>query len=585
MKLIFILLFSFSAFAQKQQSIARIWNDHLLDCVRGDYARPTVTARNLYHFSVLAFDSWALYSKDQKNLYIDYKASSEKVEEARHETISYAVFNFLKDRYKNAPKWAAMSLRLRSQMTAFGYNPDLEFDAAWYDLRFENKLSPAQNGLMISKMLSDKVTYDGSRELENYVTDPLRYPLINPPLIVKLQGVQDLVDVNLWQPLALDMMIDQSGFPLPGKVSAPLTLHWGQLPPFAMTLKDRSPSKKGVYFDPGPPPAYGGERHDEYVSSMVQVIEFSSWLDPRDEKVIDISPLSLGKKMNPFTNEAYRENVVKRGDYVRVLAEFWADGPNSETPPGHWNKLANDVTDHSQFKRKWLGQGNELSPLEWDVKMYLTLNGALYDASIAAWGLKGYYQGSRPISAIRYLAEKKELPIVPGLIEEITDQDTIPGGRFFHLIGHEGELAVRSWLGSPKDPKNQFKGVGWILGTTWLPYQRPTFVTPPFPGFISGHSTFSRAAAEVMTAITGSSYFPGGLATYRAPKNEYLVFEDGPSETVELQWATYQDAADQSGISRIYGGIHGYIDDRPGRKIGAMIGKRAVAKVNELVTE
>ena len=74
----------------------------------------------------------------------------------------------------------------------------------------------------------------------------------------------------------------------------------------------------------------------------------------------------------------------------------------------------------------------------------------------------------------------------------------------------EGEIAVRSWLGAPADPVNAYRGVGWILASDWLPYQRPSFVTPPFPGFISGHSTFSRAAAEVMTAITGSRFFPGG---------------------------------------------------------------------------
>ena len=76
------------------------------------------------------------------------------------------------------------------------------------------------------------------------------------------------------------------------------------------------------------------------------------------------------------------------------------------------------------------------------------------------------------------------------------------------------------------------------------------FVTPPFPGYTSGHSSFSRAAAEVLAAVTGSPFFPGGLAAFVAAKNTFLTVETGPSATVELQWATYDDAADQAGLSR-----------------------------------
>ncbi|HEY5565055.1 MAG TPA: T9SS type A sorting domain-containing protein, partial [Rhodothermia bacterium] len=109
----------------------------------------------------------------------------------------------------------------------------------------------------------------------------------------------------------------------------------------------------------------------------------------------------------------------------------------------------------------------------------------------------------------------------------------------------------------------------------WWPYQRPTFITPPFAGYISGHSTFSRAAAEVLTLLTGDPYFPGGLAEFQAPKNEFLVFEDGPSVDVTLQWAMYRDASDQSSLSRIWGGIHPPADDIPGRILGAEIGTEA----------
>src|SRR4029077_16509757 len=112
----------------------------------------------------------------------------------------------------------------------------------------------------------------------------------------------------------------------------------------------------------------------------------------------------------------------------------------------------------------------------------------------------------------------------------------------------------------------------------WIPYQRRTFVTPAFPGFTSGHSTFSRAAAEVLAALTGSASFPGGLGEFVAPAGAYLVFEDGPSVEVRLQWATYFDAADQAGQSRVYGGIHLPADDFTGRITGSQIGIAAYDK-------
>ena len=116
------------------------------------------------------------------------------------------------------------------------------------------------------------------------------------------------------------------------------------------------------------------------------------------------------------------------------------------------------------------------------------------------------------------------------------------------------------------------------LAETWVPYQKSTFVTPAFPGFTSGHSTFSRAAAEVLTRVTGSPYFPGGLGTFAARRNEYLTFELGPSEDVVMQWATYYDAADEAGLSRLFGGIHPRADDLNGRITGSQVGIQAFEK-------
>jgi hypothetical protein len=138
-------------------------------------------------------------------------------------------------------------------------------------------------------------------------------------------------------------------------------------------------------------------------------------------------------------------------------------------------------------------------------------------------------------------------------------------------------VAVLSWRGAGDltDPGSQVAGVGWILGQMWWPYQRPTFVTPPFGGYTSGHSAYSRAAARVMERLTGTKYFPGGLGEFTAQRNQYLVFEDGPSTDVVLQFATYFDASDQSSLSRIWGGIHPPFDDIPSRWIGDRTGPQA----------
>jgi hypothetical protein len=375
-----------------------------------------------------------------------------------------------------------------------------------------------------------------------------------------------------------------------------------------------------VFHDPGPPPLIGTSTEDYYKWGFEMAAVWSSHLDPNDGVMIDISPGALGNStlphpgdyetfynflsggdsgsghlVNPFTGLTYTPQIVPRGDYARVLAEFWADGPASETPPGHWFTIANYVSDHPQTVKRLGGDGPVLGDLEWDVKVYFTLGAAMQDVAVSAWGVKGWYDYVRPISAIRYmcgLGQSSELGgssgapyhphgvrLYPGKIEVVTSETTAPGGRHAHLAGDEGKIALYAWRGPNyvSDPDVDVAGVGWILAEDWLPYQRPTFVTPPFADYVSGHSTFSRAAAEVLALLTGSNYFPGGMGEFFCPKNEFLVFEEGPSVDITLQWATYQDASDQTSLSRIWGGIHPPQDDLPGRVMGYQIGRNAFA--------
>jgi hypothetical protein len=171
---------------------------------------------------------------------------------------------------------------------------------------------------------------------------------------------------------------------------------------------------------------------------------------------------------------------------------------------------------------------------------------------------------------------------VPGLIEIVTKETIQPGQRHERLARYVGQVAVRAWLGEPGDRTRESTGVAWIRAVDWIPYQRRTFVTPAFPGFISGHSTFSRAGAEVLTSLTGSPFFPGGFAEFVAPASTFLTFEKGPTHEVRLQWAAYADASDEAGQSRLWGGIHIEPDDLVGRRIGARIGRAAVLRATKL---
>ena len=106
------------------------------------------------------------------------------------------------------------------------------------------------------------------------------------------------------------------------------------------------------------------------------------------------------------------------------------------------------------------------------------------------------------------------LPLIDGYIELVLAGDPLAGEDGEHL----NKIKLKAWRGPTyiADPDTDLAGVGWILAENWWPYQQPTFVTPPFAGYISGHSTFSRAAAEVLTLLTGNPFFPGGLGEFRA---------------------------------------------------------------------
>lgn len=569
------------------KSIARRWNEQILGAIRRDIPRPGVHARNLYHVSAAIWDAWAAYDDTADGVFFTEKlaAADEAAKAAaRDEAISRAAYGVLKHRYEAQIGGPVSVLCFDGFMAKLGYDPG--------DTTVSGD-SPAAVGNRIAAAVIAAGAGDGANEANNYA-DTTMYMSPNEPLVVDLPGAR-LVDPSQWQPLNLAEAATQNGIVLPAGVQKYIGANWGLVAPFAMT----KPQDQPLYHDPGAPPLF---TDPEMKGWLVEVLQKHTKLDPSLPETIDISPGAYGnnplgtndgagRPMNPITGQPYAPNVVKLGDFSRVLAEFWADGPKSETPPGHWNVLANSVADSPGFPRQWAGQGAALDPLEWDVRVYLAVNGAVHDAAITAWGIKREFAAIRPISLVRYMGglgqssdpsgpayHKDGLPLVPGVIEVITAESSAPGQRHAHLARYVGQIAVHSWRGEPGDRAAETAGVAWMRAIDWLPYQRRNFVTPAFPGFISGHSTFSRAAAEVLAKATGSEYFPGGLGEFVAPAGTYLVFEDGPSTEVRLQWATYYDAADQAGQSRLWGGIHIWPDDKVGRTLGSQVGLDAFAR-------
>jgi uncharacterized protein DUF6851/vanadium-dependent haloperoxidase-like protein len=526
-------------------SVARRWDEALLDAIRRAVPAPTVHARNLFHVSAAMWDAWAAYDPTAAGYFVNEKHTAADLAAARDEAISYAAYRVLTNRY-------IKSMGADESLSEF----DNLMDSLCYPLDNTSTSgdSPAALGNRIAAAIVAYGLSDGSNQADSY-TDP-NYAPVNPPLVVAQSGTT-MADPNRWQPLQIEHMISQNGIPVVNGVQQFVGSHWGGVKGFALPSAgvDRLP------LDPGPPPRLGDPRTDQsFKDQAVEVIRDSAALDATGDVRLDISPGTRGnntlgtndghgRPQNPSTNQPYPPDVVNQGDFTRSLAEFWADGPNSETPPGHWNVIANTVSDQLSPDLKIAGSGTRIERLQWDVKLYFALNAAVHDAAIAAWGAKGYYDSVRPISIIRYLGQQGQLPLEDNLVQ----------------LDANGQNVIRTWHPG---------GVGWIPAADWAPYQAPTFVTPAFAGYFSGHSTFSRAAAEVLTGFTGTEFFPGGLGEFIV-KSGTLKFEDGPSTDVVLQWATYYDAADQAGISRLYGGIHIAADDFTGRRVGSECGKAA----------
>jgi hypothetical protein len=305
---------------------------------------------------------------------------------------------------------------------------------------------------------------DGSNQAGGYA-DTTGYVPVNTP--------DQVNDPLRWQPLRHP---DGKGGTI---VQQYLTPHWQEVTPFAL-------SGPNQFLPPGPT---------------------RTTLALLDEEVTDTLLLSASLT-----------------DATKMRAEYWADGPHSETPPGHWLLFGGAVCRARGYD------------LDQSAKLTFALANAELDASITAWNAKRRWDYVRPITAVR--------------------------------VRMHGRL-VLAWAGP-------YKGTRLIRGETWHPYQAATFPTPPFPEYVSGHSTYSGAGAKVLQRFTGADTF-GARVTIR-PGSSFIEPGATPLLPVVLTWPTFSAARDDAGMSRRYGGIHFPDGDLHGRDLGASAGQLAYAK-------
>jgi hypothetical protein len=436
------------------ESVVIRWNQAFLRAVRDAKLGPPMVARALAIGHTCIYDAWAAYDHKAVGTALGgslRRPASERTLSTRVGAISFAAYR------------AAVDLFPGSTSTVFDpLMRDLGYDGADVSMDIA---TPTGIGNVAAHAVLGFRHGDGANQLGDMeggspgvpYSDYTGYVSVNDPMDSRVPFDPTTVhDANHWQPLRY---VDGSGIVVtPGFVGA----QWPRVTTFAIT--------------PGSLRSTNGPARLEspdYVAQAQALLDLSAGLT----------------------------------DEHKMIAEYWADGPRSELPPGHWNLFAQFVSRRDQH-------GAHSHGVEQDVKLFFALTNAISDAGCCAWDNKRAFNSVRPITAIRTLFRGQ---------------------------------SVRAWAGP-----NQ--GTKMIDGGAWFPYQPTTFPTPPFPEYSSGHSNFSAAGAEILKLFTGSDRF-GGSAIMPAGSSR---IEPGavPSNDVMLSWATFSDAAKQAGLSRRYGGIH-----------------------------
>jgi hypothetical protein len=342
-------------------------------------------------------------------------------------------------------------------MVSLGYDPnDTSTDVT----------TPSGVGNVACQAVLNYRHHDGSNQLGDVPGGKPGIPYSDYTGYAPVNTPDQINDPNRWQPLRVPN--GEGGF----VIQVYGNPYWGNVFKFNPKLSDFRTESPDLY------PSF------DYTKGVDRILEYSAFLN----------------------------------DETKVIAEYWANGPASELPPGHWALFGEFVSRRDNHS------------IADDAKMFFALGNAMLDASIESWGTKTIFDSVRPVTAVHFLKNNQQ---------------------------------VLAWAGP-------YQGTKLINGQDWQPYQPLTVVTPPFPEFYSGHSVFSAAGAEVLKRFTGSPLF--GNCFTQAPGTSRVEPGLTPQNPVTLCWNTFKDAADQAGLSRRYGGIHFIPGDLTGREIGRRIG-------------
>ncbi len=359
-------------------------------------------------------------------------------------------------------------------MLALGYNPK--------DTSTDLSTPQGVGNVAASAVIADRRN-DGSNQYGDLFPgayhDYTNYVSLNSPMPFCQPATVGTCPLNIsdpyhWQPLINNANVTQV-FVGP---------HWEKVRPFALT--------SGAQFDSSQPfvdgPLYS-KNPGKYKKDVNSILSFSRGLTPQQ----------------------------------KLIVEYWADGPASELPPGHWSLFAQFIS------------ARDAHSVDDDVKMFFAMQNASFDSGIAAWHMKRKFEGVRPITAVRYF--------------------------------YQGNQIV-AW-GGPGRPTET------IDGGKWSPYNPGSNLSPAFPGYVSGHSTFSASSASILRSITGSDTF-GFAATI--PANFGRVETGVPAVATTFSYDTFTAAVQEAGMSRLYAGIHFSDDNTDGQLLGNLAAQEAWTK-------
>ena len=415
----------------------------------------------------------------------------------------------------------AMSFAAHAVLVVLFPGREAEFDARLAAMGLDPAAAgpEAQLGRLAADAILAARVADGSNQLNGYAAptdangDPI-HRIVNG-------GPHDITDIARWTPenIPLD---PEDGIP----EQSFLTPHWGEVDPFGLASGDAlRPVAPEPFF------LVDGATLDIPAKTITLA----------DGTVLGVSRDLIGTVINPaFIEQAERvvDASANLTDAEKLTAEFWEDGGGTSFPPGTFMTFAQYVSardDHDQGE---------------DAALFLAMSNAQMDAGIATWEAKTYYDYARPVRVIRELGDL-------GLIGTYgTDE----------LTGEAGHV-IEAWGGPGQ-------GTRTILAENFITYQTPgQHPSPPFAEYTSGHSSFSAAGAEILRLFSGSDAF-GGSVTFQ-PGDSRFEPQTAPADPVTLAWDTFTRAADDAGLSRIYGGIHFDDGDLNGRALGRAVGREA----------